>query len=165
MTKLERAKLAGSTRFIYVFKEIKTGKIIYVGQTRYLGRRLNEHRDSLKDTTLHTSIYVYMREHQLEFFRDVEIDIVGYTQDIDEASKLESEFIKKYQDTVQNVVSYDTRKYNTDPRLRKIRCIETGDEYWAMKPVMEKYNISRYLLDKAIKNKTKIANLTFEYIE
>lgn len=165
MTKQESAKLAGSTKFIYLFKEIKTGKVIYVGQTKYLGRRLNEHRQAISDTKNHTAIYLYMRENNLQLFKDIEICIVDYTQDREKAELIETSLINKYKDTVLNIVKYDTRKYNTDPRFKKVKCIETGEIFWAVKPVLEKYNISRYFLDKAIKNKTKIANLTFEYIE
>lgn len=165
MTKQESALLAGSAKFIYLFKEIKTGKIIYVGQTRYLGRRLTEHRKGINDIKNHASIYLYMRENNLKLFTDVEVVIVDYTQDRQQAEKIEAELIDKYSDTVLNTVKYDTRKYNTDPRFKKVLCVDTGEIFWAVKPVLEKYNISRYFLDKAINNGTEIAGHIFKYIE
>lgn len=165
MNKREAAKLAGQTVFIYLFREIKTGKIIYVGQTKYIGRRLNEHRASLADIHNHKGIYHYMRDNNLEFYRDVEICIVREVFGRDLASKIESEYIEKYKDTVQNIVTVDSRKYNTDPRLKKVRNVTTGEVFWAVQPVMEKYKISRYFLDKAIKRKDVIAGCLFEYVE
>ena len=166
LTKKESAKLAGQASFIYLFKEIKTNKIIYVGCTRYVGRRLTEHKTSLLDETNRASIYLYMRENNLQFFRDVEFTIVDYIQDRGQAQIIESQLIDKYKSTVLNTVKYDTRKYNTDPRFKKVRCITTGEEFWAVQPVLEKYKVSRYMLDKAISNKEPIhSGEVFEYIE
>lgn len=35
MNKKEAADRAGSVLYLYLFKEVKTGKVIYVGQTRF----------------------------------------------------------------------------------------------------------------------------------
>lgn len=165
MTKQEAAKLAGQTYFIYTLREIKSGTVIYVGRTRYMGRRLTEHRGSLADPENHAGIYEYMREHDLQFFVDVEVCIVDYKQKREEATQRETELIQLYKDTVKNTVLVDTRKYNTDPRFRKVRCITTGEEFWAVNPVLEKFGMSRYLLVKAIENKTEICGHKFEWIE
>lgn len=106
-----------------------------------------------------------MRNHNLEFFRDVEISIIFRGFDRAEMEALETEYINKYSTTVQNVIKVDTRKYNTDPRFKKVRCITTGEVFWALNPVLEKYNISRYFLEKAIRNKTEIAGCLFEFVE
>lgn len=165
MNKQEAALRAGSVLFLYLFKEIKSGKVIYVGQTRYLGRRFNEHLSSLKDLKNHAAIYEYMRNNNLEFFRDVEISVIARCFDRTEIEALETEYINKYSDTIQNTVKIDTRKYNTDPRFKKVRNITTGEVFWAVQPVMEKYNVSRYLLEKAINTKTPIAGCLFEWVK
>lgn len=165
MNKKEAADRAGSVLYLYLFKEVKTGKVIYVGQTRFLGRRITEHIRALKDLRNYAAIYVYMRNHNLEFFRDVEISIIFRGFDRAEMEALETEYINKYSTTVQNMIKVDTRKYNTDTRFKKVRCITTGEVFWAVNPVLEKYNISRYFLEKAIRNKTKIAGCLFEFVE
>lgn len=165
MNKKEAADRAGSVLYLYLFKEVKTGKVIYVGQTRFLGRRITEHIRALKDLRNYAAIYVYMRNHNLEFFRDVEISIIFRGFDRAKMEALETEYINKYSTTVQNMIKVDTRKYNTDPRFKKVRCITTGEVFWAVNPVLEKYNISRYFLEKAIRNKTEIAGCLFEFVE
>lgn len=166
LSKKESAKLAGQASFIYLLREIKTNKIIYVGCTRYVGRRLTEHKSSLLDEKNRAAIYMYMRENNLKFFVDVEFNIVDYIQDREQAQIIESQLIDKYKATALNTIKYDTRKYNTDPRFKKVRCVTTGEEFWAVQPVLEKYNVSRYLLDKAITNQEPIhSGEVFQYIE
>ena len=166
LSKKESAKLAGQASFIYLLREIKTNKIIYVGCTRYVGRRLTEHKSSLLDEKNRAAIYMYMRENNLKFFVDVEFNIVDYIQDREQAQIIESQLIDKYKATALNTIKYDTRKYNTDPRFKKVRCVTTGEEFWAVQPVLEKYNVSRYLLDKAITNQEPIhSGEVFQSIE
>lgn len=164
MNNQEKAKLAAQTKFIYIFREIKTNKVIYVGQTKFLGRRLNEHRTALKEKN-YAGIYVYMRENNLEFFKNVEVVIVGYTQSREEACKLEAELIKRYATTVQNNVKYDTRKYNTDPRFRQVECVETGEIFGAITFLMEKLNLSRYHINKAIMANKPIYGFHYRYVK
>lgn len=162
-TKQERAKKAGQVLFVYTLNETKTGNVIYVGVTRYLGRRMAEHVRSQETTK--AAIYVYMREKGIKLFSGVTLTVVDKVFGREEANKIETELISKHKATAQNGIVYDTRKYNTDPRHHKVRCITNGKEYWAVKPVTEEYNVTRYKLDKAIRNKTPIhSGELFEYI-
>lgn len=160
------SKKAGNTYFVYVFREINTQKIIYVGVTRYIGRRLAEHRKALKDNTCYTAIYVYMRANNLEFFKDVEVTIVDHCDHRGLAAQRESSIILKHRSTVLNQQKFDSRAHNTDPRHKAVRCVTTGEEFWAMKPVTEKFKVSRYLLRKAIENNKPIhSGEYFEFID
>ena len=152
------ASIAGKTYFIYMFREIESHKPIYIGRTRYVGRRMTEHRKALGDEKNYAPIYVYMRENNLQFFEDVEVVICDYVQDGALAVKREAELIEKHKDTVLNLQKIDTRQHNTDPRHKPVICITTGERFWAMKPACERYNVSRYLLRKAIENKEPISS-------
>ena len=164
MTKtLYQRALMANIAYVYLFEEIKTGKINYVGTTRYIGRRLHEHRESLKDNT--APIYVYMREHNLQFFKDVIIKIVDFCESREEAAKVEQSYIEKYKDTVQNLVKLDTRKYCTDPRWRKVWCVTTNERFNCIKLACEKAKTSRYKLMKASENREYINGLYFEFID
>lgn len=165
LTLQERSKMA-NVFFVYLFEEVETKKVFYVGVTKFIGRRMNEHkRDRSVGRGKRTPLYVYMRDNDLELFKNVEVRLVGYTHDRVEASRMESEYIKKYADTVQNLVKTDTRKYSTDPRYRKVRCITTGETFHAVKPVCDKYKISRHHLVKFIERGEEIDGLKFEFIE
>lgn len=163
MTLQERAKTA-NVFFVYLFEEVSTKTIFYVGVTRYVGRRMNEHRRD-KGRIKRNPLYVYMRDNDLELFRNVEVRLVAFAHSREEANKLEAEYIERYKDTVTNTVKFDTRKYCTDPRYLKVRCITTGEEFHAVSPVCEKYGITRYKLVKAIENGTEINGLKFEFIK
>ena len=161
----ERALLAGQATFIYLFKEIASSNIIYVGCTRYMGRRLTEHKGAINDPKNYAGIYVYMRENNLKLFEDVEIVIVEYMQDREKAQLRETALIEQYAATVKNNVKYDTRKYITDPRFLKVQCTNTGTIYPCVKSVMEELNITRYKLDKAMKEGKAINGNTFIYVK
>ena len=163
MTQKEKAILASKARYIYLFREIKTQKVLYVGCTKYLGRRLHEHRTAINNPKNYTAIYMYMREHNLKFFEDVEIVIVQHVFGQEEAQKVEAEYIAKYKDTVLNEIKWDTRKYNTDPRIRKVIDKTTGKIYWCVKEAFEDIGTTRYLLDRAIKKQEPIDGRLFDY--
>lgn len=164
MTQKEKAMMAGQTYFVYGFLEVSTDNIIYIGVTRYVGRRLNEHRNGLKNTKNYTAIYVYMREHNLEFFRDVKVVILDYIIGRQNAQNLESDYIKKYSNTALNKVKIDTRKYNTNPTWKKVVCVTTGEIFSNVKSACEKFNTSRYLLNQAIIKNTDINGFRFKYL-
>ena len=106
-----------------------------------------------------------MREHDLQLFRDVEVAIVDMTFNREDAEKVESFYINLYEDTILNKVKVDTRKYNTDPRYRRVLNVTTGYIYWAVKPVLDEFGMSRYLLEKSIVNKAEICGCVFEWVE
>ena len=157
----ERSKLA-NVFFVYLFEERKTKKIICVGMTKYVGRRMREHKtDMLRKNN---NLYVYMRDNDLELFKNVDVKLVDFCKTREEAAQKESELIKKYHDTVKNLVTLDTRKYSTDPRYLKVKCLTTGELFYAVAPVIKKFNVSRYKLFKAIKNKQAINGFMFDFV-
>lgn len=164
LTLKERADMANNVCFIYLFVETETDTVFYVGSSKMIGRRLNEHRRDLKRPS-RTPLYIYMRDHNLELFKNVEVRIVAYAKTREEASDIESEYIERYKATVTNVIKHDSRKYSTDPRYLKVRCVTTGEIFHAVKPVCEKYKVSRYLLTKAIRRGEAINGFKFEFIK
>lgn len=159
----ERSEMANVT-FVYLFVERGSGKVFYVGTTRYVGRRMNEHRRDLKRNK-YTPLYVYMRDNDLELFRNVDVQLVELVRSRDEAAKLEAAYIERYKDTVVNVVKLDTRKYSTDPRYLKVRCVDTGEVFHAVSAACTKIGVSRYKLTKAIESGAKINGYKFEFVK
>lgn len=160
----QRAMKAGNTYYVYTIKDL-FGNVRYVGYTRYLGRRINEHINALANRQFSQGIYAYMFEHNLQFFEDMVFEIVARVYSREDAQKIEANLILIHSATAQNIQKYDTRKHNTDTRLKPVKCVTTGETFWAIKPCCEKFNISRYLLVKAIENNKPISTgELFEYL-
>ena len=160
----QRSIKAGNTYYTYLMKDSEN-QVRYVGCTRYLGRRINEHINALINRKFSQGIYAYMFENNLHFFSDIVFEVVGRFYTRAEAQSLEAQLICKYSTTTQNIQKYDTRKHNTDTRLKPVKCITTGESFWALKPCCEKFNVSRYLLVKAIENNKPIhSGELFEFI-
>lgn len=159
----ERASMADIT-FIYTFVERASGKVFYVGQTRHVGRRMNEHRRDLKRCQ-HTPLYVYMRDNNLELFRNVDVCLVGYAKTRAEAAQMEADLIERYRETVVNVVKFDSRKYSTDPRYLKVRCVDTGETWHAVAAACEHFGLTRYKLTKAIERGQPVNGHKLEFVK
>ena len=155
----DRSKLA-NILFVYLFERTDTKEVFYVGVTKYVGRRLNEHRRDLKRVKT-TPLYVYMRDNDLELFKNVEVRLVAYCNSRDDANLIEAEYIEKYKNTVVNFIELDTRKYLTDPRWIKIKCVDTNEIFNDVMSCCRKFNVTRYKLMKAIDNNQAINNHKF----
>lgn len=164
MTQAERATKAGQTYYVYLLVETETNAVIYVGQTRYLGRRINEHISSTLDSKNHAPLYIYLRGRRLALFEGVDVKVIARVFSRQESEIKESELIEKYKDTCLNKVKLDTRRYNTDPRHKKVKCVTDGREWWAVAPAEQDTGISRYKIEKSIKTKTPVNGLQFEWV-
>lgn len=161
---LKQRSLMANVVFVYLLVTCDTDTVFYVGTTRCVGRRLNEHRNYLLRSH-RTPLYVYMRDHDLELFRNVYVKLVAYARSREEAAQIETAYIERYKDTVTNVIKHDSRKYSTDPRYIKVRCVDTGQIWHAVKPAARAFGISRYKLTKAIERGELIDGHKLEFIK
>lgn len=162
----ERGKMGNNVFFIYEIREIKSGDVLYVGVTRMLGRRFNEHVNAL--TKLKgAGIYDYMHKNELEFYKDVEFVVVDRVFNRDIANKIEARLIKQYADTVQNNIKVDRRVYNYDcVTWVGVKCIEDNICFPNVNKAVKHYGISRYKITKsADENKATEINKTFQYLK
>ena len=87
--------------FIYLFRVKKTREVIYVGSTKAIGKRLNEHRRAFREPKHQLPIHIYMKENHLKLFDDVEVCIVEYLSEGTEEQALELEAKYYYNTKIQ----------------------------------------------------------------
>lgn len=162
----ERGKMGNSVFFVYEIREIKNGNVLYVGVTRMLGRRFNEHVNALAKLK-GAGIYEYMHKNGLEFYKDVEFVVVDRVFSRDVANEKEAELIKEHASTVQNNIKIDRRVYNYDcVTWVGVRCIEDNIVFPNINRAVKHYGISRFKITKsADENKVTEINKTFQYLK
>lgn len=153
--------------FIYLFREKQTGKVIYVGSTRAIGKRLNEHRRALREPKHMLPIHVYMKEQNLKLFDDVEVCIVEFLQDVsrEKALEVESEYFFKYRDTLKNVRPAEIRSGEYSVRNKAVRCLNDGKEFFSIRQAADYYGLNRVTIMNHLNHGSKTkTGLVFEYI-
>ena len=138
---------------IYVFKVKKTSQIIYVGSTRTIGARINEHRRSMREKNREQPIHKYLKSNNLKLIMDVEINIIDTANTKEEALKKESLYFDEYKKTIANTWRAEEREDEKSP----VRCplkISNKEIYFTSKrDAAAKLRVSRYHIAKMIKNK------------
>ena len=80
---------------VYLFKEKKTGEIIYVGSSSRPSARLKEHGAQLRGDKQPCKIHNYMNAKKLKLYKDVEVIWVDSANDKNEMLELETEMIPR----------------------------------------------------------------------
>lgn len=153
--------------FIYLFRVKETQEVIYVGSTKAIGARLNEHRRAFKEEKHKLPIHKYMIENGLELFKDVEVVIVEYLNEAtkEDALRVEAEYFYKYQDTIKNTRPAEIRGGEYSPRNKAVKCLNDGKEFISIRQAAEFYGVNRVtIMNHLNKGKTINSGLVFEYL-
>lgn len=153
--------------WIYLFRIKKTGEVIYVGSTRAIGQRLNEHRRGLKEEKHRLPIHEYMIQNNLKLYDDVEICLVEFMQNVDKETVLakEAEYFYRYRDTVKNTRPAEDRTDEFATRNQAVRCLNDGKEFYSLRNAAEYYGLNRATISNHLKKGSRIKKgLVFEYI-
>lgn len=153
--------------FIYLFRVKRTGQVIYVGSTRAIGQRLNEHRRAFNDSKHELPIHTYMKQNGLKLFDDVEVCIVEFLQDVpkEKALELEAEYYFRYRDTLKNTRPAEIRTGEFSVRNKPVKCLNDGNEFLSIRQAAEYYGLNRVTIMNHLNHGSIIkSGLVFEYI-
>lgn len=154
--------------FIYLFRVKKTQEVIYVGSTRNIGTRLNEHRRAFREPKHELPIHKYMKKNNLELFADVEVVIVEYLSNVSrqEALEIEAGYYYRYKDTLKNTRPAEIRSGEYATRNKPIRCLTDGQVFYSIRKAAEYYGITRHALMNHLNKGTRLkSELIFEYVK
>lgn len=154
--------------FIYLFRVKKTGEIIYVGSTKAIGKRLNEHRRAFREQKHELPIHAYMKENHLKLFDDVEVCIVEYLSEGTKAQilELEAKYYYKYKDTIKNTRPAEIRSGEFSVRNKSVRCLNDGKVFISIRKAAEYYGMNRSTLMYHLNKGTILkSGLIFEYMD
>lgn len=148
--------------YIYLFVEKKTDKVIYVGSTRHIGGRINDHRRGQRDKTREQPIHEYLNKNNLTLIKDVAITIVDMTDTRESALKLESKYFEKYKSTIVNIWKAEKMSGEYSPIRQPLKKKGTDIYYESQRDAGRKLGVSRYQIQKMIERgelvKIKFAN-------
>lgn len=153
--------------FIYLFREKQTGSVIYVGSTRAIGKRLNEHRRAFREPKHELPIHTYMKQNNLKLFDDVEVCIVEFLQGVpkEKALEVEAEYYYRYEKTLKNVRPAENRIGEFSARNKAVRCLNDGKEHLSIRQAAEFYGLNRVTIMNHLNKGSILKNgLVFEYI-
>ena len=152
---------------IYLFRVKESGTVIYVGSTRQIGQRLNEHRRAFREKKHELPIHAYMKANNLELFKDVEVCIVDYLENVskEKAYELEAEYYYKYRDTVKNTRPAEKRSGEFSPQSKPVKCLNDGKCFVSIREASEYYGLNRVTI-MAHLNKGSVlkCGLVFQYM-
>ncbi len=154
--------------FIYLFREKETNTVIYVGSTRQITERLNEHRRAFRDKSHELPIHRYMRNNNLKLFEDVEVSIVAYLENVskEEALKVEALYFYKYKDTLKNTRPAEVRTDEYSPRSKAVKCINDNKCFVSIRRASEYYGLNRNTIMSHLNKGTVLKNgLVFRYLD
>ena len=154
--------------FIYLFRVKKTQEVIYVGSTRNISMRLNEHRRAFKEPKHELPVHKYMIANGLELFSDVEVVIVECLRGVSkhEALEVEAEYFYRYKDTLKNTRPAELRAGIYAARNKPVRCVNDGQVFYSIRQAAEHYKTTRYSLMNHLNKGTRLkSELVFEYVK
>ena len=137
--------------YVYVFRIKETQKVIYVGSTRMVGERLNGHRRAFREEKRRQPIHRYMIANNLELLTDVEMAIIDYAENKDEALKKESYYYKKYEVTNVNVWDAEKRSGNNSPVRKPLKTPDEKLFFESQRKAAEYFGVSRYTINQMVK--------------
>lgn len=136
---------------IYLFKEKETGKVIYVGCSSRPSERMKEHIQAAeKRKPTNMAIYKYMWEHDLEFYRDIEVVWTDCAETRDEGYALEEQYYWKYADTVLNDRPGENRNGSHNPKRRSVKCLNDGRVFKTVTECSEFYGKARTTVNSVV---------------
>lgn len=149
--------------YIYLFREKKSRKVIYVGRTRIPMRRFKEHEQALATST--SPLYQYMRDNNLLFYRDIELVLVEFVDSGEaDANEREQYYTLLYHDSVLNVHLGDDRSGQWSSRNRAVQCVTDGKIYRSVAEATAHYGITT-LYDHLLRGARLKSGLVFKYVD
>ena len=153
--------------FIYLFRVKKTNEVIYVGSTKAIGKRLNEHRRAMCEPKHELPIHTYMKENHLKLYDDVEICLVEFLEDAtkEEVLEIESKYYYKHKDTLKNTRPAENREGIYSPVSKPVKCLSDGREFVSIRQAADFYNLNRVTIMSHLNKGVKLkCGLVFEYL-
>lgn len=138
--------------YIYIFKVKKTGAVLYVGSTRTVGERINEHRRSMREEIRSQPIHKYLKANNLELIKDVEISIIDITESKKIALEKESYYFNKFNINTLNIWDAEDRKGQNSPVRKPIITPDESRSFLSQREAAEYYGVSRYKIVKMVKS-------------
>lgn len=159
----------GIMYLVYLFREKKSGKVIYVGSSARPAARMKEHVASAEgQKPSNMKLYGYMRDNNLKFYKDVEVVWVDRAENEKEMRDLEALYYYKYEETLLNDRPAEYRNGECNPKRKGVRCLDDGMEFNSVLQCSEYYGIPRTTLTNHLtgrRKKFRNSNLRFEYID
>lgn len=151
--------------YIYIFRVKKTGVILYVGSTRTIGNRINEHRRGMREDRRAQPIHKYLKANGLELIKDVEIAVVDTATTKQEALEKESLYYKKYKVNSLNIWDAENRTGVNSPIRKPVMTKDGSKIFTSHRDAAEHLGVSRYQITKMIdKGELKEVDLKNKYI-
>ena len=134
--------------YIYVFKKKSDGTIIYVGSTRTIGDRINGHRRSMREAKRRQPIHKYLISNNLQLITDVEISIIDFCSNKEEALLKEMYYYDLYKINTLNIWKGEVKCDENSACRRPI--LYKGISYKSVREWSKKTGINRALIGKYI---------------
>lgn len=151
--------------YIYIFRVKKTGAIIYVGSTRTIGSRINEHRRGMREARRAQPIHKYLKANGLELIEDVEIAVIDTATTKQEALEKESLYYKKYKVNSLNIWDAENRTGVNSPVRKPVMTKDGSKTFTSHRDAAEHLGVSRYQIKKMVdKGELKEVDLKNKYI-
>lgn len=137
--------------YIYIFRVKKDGKIIYVGSTRTIGSRLNEHRRGMREIEREQPIHKYLKNNNLSLITDVEFSVIDYAESKQQALEKESYYFNKYQKTLVNIWDAEDRTETNSPVRKPLVSADGKLSFASQREASRYFGISRYQVFQKVK--------------
>ena len=137
--------------YIYIFRVKKDGKIIYVGSTRTIGSRLNEHRRGMREIEREQPIHKYLKSNNLSLITDVEFSVIDYAESKQQALEKESYYFNKYQKTLVNIWDAEDRTETNSPVRKPLVSADGKLSFSSQREASRYFGISRYQVFQKVK--------------
>lgn len=137
--------------YIYIFRVKKTGVILYVGSTRTIGRRINEHRRSMREDIRSQPIHKYLKANNLELITDVEISIIDVAESKQEALDKESFYFNKFNINTLNIWDAEDRSGENSSVRKPLITPDESKSFSSQREAAEYYGVSRHKIAKMVK--------------
>lgn len=137
--------------YIYVFRIKSNSKVIYVGSTRTIGGRLNEHRRAFRELKRRQPIHRYMIENKLNLLTDVEVAIVDFAESKKEALEKESFYFHEYKITNVNIWDAEKRSGMNSPVRKPLKTPDETLFFESQRKAAEHFGVTRYTINQMVK--------------
>lgn len=138
--------------YIYLFRVKKSGMVVYVGSTRTIGARLNEHRRGMREVERSQPIHKYLAENNLELLKDVEFSVIDCAADKREALELEARYFNIHKSTLANVWKAEKREATNSPVRKPLKVVGEEIYFNSQREAAEYYGVSRQRVNKMVKS-------------
>lgn len=156
---------------VYLFKEKKIGKVIYVGSSSRPAARMKEHCAALRGDKKQQKIHLYMNKKNLELYKDVDVIWCDVANDKKDMEKLEETYYFKYLDSgfLLNDRPGEDRSGNNNPKRRGVINKSDGRLFKTISEAANTYGIPRttlsgYLNGRRTQPKINGVDQDFEYL-